>query len=298
MVMSTSPRATSTNSLCLARDWVGGAVKSLVGRAAGTFGRAPGGRADEQEDALLAGELDLGMHLRAVEGALGDQAAVFAREGEDIAGEPEPELRGDRGAVAHGVDGEAEEDHIGAALGDQRLERRFVDVVLELLRLDGHVDDLVHTLPVQGFVEHGRIPGDHGDGDRAFQLLRSGDELERDVPELPLDMLGDDEDAHAGSPPATRDGSARSFRAGRGPPLRSRGDSGVGAGHGRPANQATLTSTAPSGGRRCAGRPRPGCRSASPRPRPWAERTCAARARPARRGLPARPRRCPAARPA
>ncbi len=83
----------------------------------------------------------------------------------------------------------------GLPLLDQRLERALVDVVLELGRLDPHVDDLVH--PLAGDVEAGRLGGDHGHGHRPAEPTRRRDQLVGHVPHPALEVLGDDEDTHA-----------------------------------------------------------------------------------------------------
>ena len=116
--------------------------------AAGTFGRRPGGRSDHQEDAVVPGEVDLGIHLRPVEGALGDEVVPVAPEREHVRGEADAELGGEGRGVAHPVHGEPDEDDVGAAVGDELLDRLAVDVVLELLLLDLDADDLLHALDV------------------------------------------------------------------------------------------------------------------------------------------------------
>ncbi len=197
VVMSTSPATTSTQSLCRAREVTGVDARLGHARRAGALGRRPGGRAEEEQHLLVTRELDLAVHLRAVEGPLGDELAAVVADAEHVRGEAEPELRGQRGRVAHRVDGEAEQDHAGAPLAHERLDRVLVDVVLELLLLDGDGDDLVDPLDVDGVRERGRVARDDGDGDRAAERLRGADELQGHRAKLAPDVLGDDEDAHA-----------------------------------------------------------------------------------------------------
>ena len=122
--MSTSPlAATSWKSTCRAREPEMLASSSASTARAGTLGRRPGGRSDHEEDAVVPGELDLGVHLRAVERPLGDEVAAVAPEREDIRGEADAELGGERRRVAHPVDGEPDEDDVGAAVGDELLDR-------------------------------------------------------------------------------------------------------------------------------------------------------------------------------
>ena len=110
--------------------------------------------------------------------------------------EPEPELRGERRPVAHRVDGEAHQRHARLAILDESLDRGLVDVVLELGVADRDGDDLVHALAVHLVDQPGRVGRDHGDRHGASELTGRRDELERDVANLPPDVLGDDQDAH------------------------------------------------------------------------------------------------------
>ena len=114
----------------------------------------------------------------------------------DVAREAETELHGDRRAVAHAVDGEAEQRHARLPIGDQRLDGRLVGVVLELARSDRDGHDLRDAVDVDGVDERARIPPDHGDGHRP-ELAPGRDQLAGDVADLAAEMLRDDEDAHA-----------------------------------------------------------------------------------------------------
>src|SRR5919106_4685349 len=196
------------------------------GRAPRARRRGPRRRADEEEDLLVPRKLELRVDLRSVERSFSADGSALVAEREDIAREPEPQLGGDGGAVAHRVDREAEEDDVGPALPDQGLDGLLVDVVLELLRLDADGDDLVHALDVDRVGEPRGLVRDHGHGHGSRKLLRRADELERNRPQLAAQVLGYDEDAHVPTcgPPGSRAGHA--------PPLRT--IVGVGAGHGRP----------------------------------------------------------------
>ena len=145
----------------------------------------------------MPGEVDLGVHLRAVEGALGDEVVPVSPEREDIGGEADAELGGERRRVAHPVHGEPDEDDVGAAVGDELLDRLAVDVVLELFLLDLDADDLLHAFDIHLVGDRGRVLGDDRDRRLLAELLRGGDELERDRADLAPQVLGDDEDAHA-----------------------------------------------------------------------------------------------------
>ena len=114
----------------------------------------------------------------------------------DVAGEAETELHGHGRAVAHAVDGEAEQRHARLPRGDERLHGGLIDVVLELVRcdLDGH--DLLHALDVDGVDERGGITSDHRNRDRP-EPAPGRDQLSGHVPDLAPDVLGNDENAHA-----------------------------------------------------------------------------------------------------
>ena len=116
------------------------------------------------------------------------------RDGEDVACEAEPELRRDRAAVAHAVDREAEQDDVGLPLREQALERRLVDVVLELGLRDPDVHDLVDA--VAAHVERGGIVADHGHRYRASELPGRRDELVGHVAHGALQLFRDDKNAH------------------------------------------------------------------------------------------------------
>ena len=162
--------------------------------AAGRGGRLPDRRAQQQQDGLARRELELGVELRAVEGPRGDDGAGLVGKGEHIAREAEPELRGHRTAVTHAVDREAEQDHIRAPLGDERLERGLVGVVLELGLLSSDMDDLVDAFTVD--VERGRVGRDHGDGHRTGELARGRDQLVGDVAYAALQVVRDHQHTH------------------------------------------------------------------------------------------------------
>ena len=79
---------------------------------------------------------------------------------------------------------------------DECLERRLVDVVLELLLTEGDVDDLVDAL--EAHVEYSRVSRDHRDRDRPAELLRRRHELARELPQLAPQVFGDDQGAVQG----------------------------------------------------------------------------------------------------
>ena len=99
------------------------------------FCRSPGRRPQQQHHALRPRELELGAHLGAVERARRDDGVALERDAVDVAREAESELRRHGRAVAHAVDGEAEQDVTrGRRPPIRRLEGRLVGVVLELVR--------------------------------------------------------------------------------------------------------------------------------------------------------------------
>jgi hypothetical protein len=161
------------------------------------FGGRPHRRPHQEQDLLLAGKLDFAPHLAAVEGTKHDQPLGRGPKAEDVAGEAEAELGSHGRPVAHAVHRESQERDQRPALGDQRLERLLVDVVLELLLLDWDGDDLVDPLDADRVGEPCRILRDHRDRDRAVELLRRGDQLQRHLAELPAKVLGHHEHAHA-----------------------------------------------------------------------------------------------------
>ena len=108
-----------------------------------------------------------------------------------------PSFAASAGRVAHPVHGEPDEDDVGAAVGDELLDRLAVDVVLELVLLDLDADDLLHALDVHLVGERGRVLGDDRNRRLLPELLRGRDELERDGADLAPQVLGDDQDAHA-----------------------------------------------------------------------------------------------------
>ena len=80
------------------------------------------------------------------------------------------------------------------ALADQRLDRLLVDVVLELVRLDVDLHDLVDAGNAR--VDARRLAGDDGERDRPLELLRGRNQLAGHVPQLPAQLLRNDEDTH------------------------------------------------------------------------------------------------------
>ena len=195
--MSTSVEvAGSTNSRWRARDRDAGTSKEETvappGPSAGAHVVGP----QQQQHALRTRELDLGAHLGAVEGTRRHDGVALERHAMDVAGEAETELHGHGRAVAHAVDGEAEQRHARLPRGDERLHGGLIDVVLELVRcdLDGH--DLLHALDVDGVDERGGITSDHRNRDRP-EPAPGRDQLSGHVPDLTPDVLGNDENAHA-----------------------------------------------------------------------------------------------------
>ena len=164
------------------------------GRLTGRLGRLPHRRAQEQHHRRAARELELGLHLRAVEGPRGHDRAALSGHLEDVARETGPELCRHGRPETHAVDGEAEQGHLRLALGQEGLEGSLGGVGLELLRIDSYRDDLVDAGEVGGRGERPRIACDHRQRHRAAELAGGGDELACDVTELSLQVLGDDQD--------------------------------------------------------------------------------------------------------
>ena len=144
----------------------------------------------------MARELDLAVHLAAVERARRDDLPSLLREAEDVAGVTEPELGGDGRCEAHRIDGEPGEHHLRAPFGDHRLECGLVRVVLELVRIDLHADDLVDTVELDLRLEGRGIARDQRHRDGPAELARGGDELPGHVAHLSADVLRDDQHAH------------------------------------------------------------------------------------------------------
>ena len=114
----------------------------------------------------------------------------------NVARKSETELHGGRRAVAHAVDGEAEQRHARLPVGDQRLDGRLVGVVLELARGDRDGHDLRDAVDVDRIDERARILSDHGDRHRS-ELAPGRDQLTGDVADLAAEVLCNDENAHA-----------------------------------------------------------------------------------------------------
>ena len=74
-------------------------------------------------------------------------------------------------------------------------EQQILEALPKMMKAASH-EDLVDAFDVQGVRESRRVLGDDRDRNRAFELLRRGDELERDRPELAMPMFCDDQDAH------------------------------------------------------------------------------------------------------
>jgi hypothetical protein len=119
--------------------------------------------ASTAEHAPVPRELDLRVHLRAVEGPLHHEVAAVAPECEHIGGEADAELGGEGGREAHPVDGEPDEHDVRAAVGDELLDRLEIDVALEFVLLDLHSDDLGDALDVHLVGDCGRVLRDDCD---------------------------------------------------------------------------------------------------------------------------------------
>src|SRR5207253_5652982 len=91
------------------------------------------GRANQQDNRAIRRELELSVDLASVERARRYHRSGLQREPVHVAGKAQAELDGDRRSVTHRVDGEAEQHGVRLSVGDQRLQGRLVDVVLELL---------------------------------------------------------------------------------------------------------------------------------------------------------------------
>ena len=162
-------------------------------RLARSLSRLPYRRAQQQDQGRPARELELRLHLRAVEGPRRDDRVAVPGEAEDVARESGSELRRHGGPEPHAVDGESEQGHVRLPLRHERLQRRLGRVGLELLRVDPNRDDLVHSGQIRRLGERSRIAGDNGDGHRAAELDGRGHELAGDVAEPALQVLGHDE---------------------------------------------------------------------------------------------------------
>ena len=114
----------------------------------------------------------------------------------DVAREAEAELDRHRRAVAHAVDGEAEQRHARLPVDDQRLDSPLVDVVLELAgpTLTVTISSTPSTLTAS--TSAAGSCADHGDRHRP-ELTPGRDQLAGHVTHLAAQVLGDDQYAHA-----------------------------------------------------------------------------------------------------
>ncbi len=192
--MSTSPPSASTNSRWWRSRRGNRGVERVDRGAACSLGRLPGRCAQHEHRRLLARELELGAHFRAVHLPLGDEHAVVP-DGHHIRREAETEPRRERRCKAHTADRESRQDDGRLLRRHERLRGGDIGVGRELALVDRDGDDLVDAAHVRLICDGRGIPADDADDHRALELRRGVDTLAGDVAKLPLKVLRDDERA-------------------------------------------------------------------------------------------------------